>query len=319
MVFDKKDRIMVLGSCFAAGIGERLLSEGCQVCVNPFGTLFNPVSIHNSIERLRNPLPFREEDCVQLGAGSELWCSFSHYTKFARPTKEEFLHDANEALEAAAEFYRSCNKLIITFGTAYCFRHKERGIVVSNCLKRPAAEFERFRLGVDEIAQLYSDLDKDTILTVSPIRHLADGAHGNQLSKATLLLATERIVAAAGSRSCEGGQMVCTSINPNQSDVHAAASRSSEGEQMVCPSINPNLSDGHAAASRSCEGEQMVCTSINQNLSDVHAAAHLSVSYFPAYEILLDELRDYRWYAEDGVHPAAAAKEIIFDRFINDF
>ena len=242
MLYEKSDKIMVLGSCFAAGIGERLLREGYEVCINPFGTLFNPVSIHNAIERLRSGRPFTLDECVQMGAGSELWCSFSHYTKFARSTKAQFLEEANEALEYSSNFYRRCNKLIITFGTAWCFRHLQRQVIVSNCLKRPAREFERFRLGVDDIAGLYSDLDKDTVFTVSPIRHLSDGAWGNNLSKATLLLAVEQIT----------------------------------------------------------RGKE-----------------HLS--YFPAYEIMMDELRDYRWYAQDGAHPSELAREIIFDRFLNDF
>lgn len=241
---------MLLGSCFAAALGERL--SGNTVCINPFGTLFNPVSIHNSLVRLNQARPFVEEDCVQMGAGSSLWCSFSHYTRFARPTKEEFLENANSSLAGASEFFKTCTHLIITFGTAWCFRHKESDVIVSNCLKRPASEFERFCLTVAEITGLYKDLDNlvppgcKVIFTVSPIRHYADGAHGNQLSKSTLLLATEEIIRAGS-----------------------------------------GLSGGRA--------------------------------YFPAYEIMLDELRDYRWYASDGVHPSEAAKEIVFDRFIHDF
>lgn len=265
MTFNKEDRIMVLGSCFAAGLGKRLAEMGYETCINPFGTLFNPVSIRQSIDRLHSPEPFTEQDCVRMGAGSDLWCSFSHYTKFARQTKEEFLKNANAALAEASEFYKTANKLIITFGTAYCFRHIERNRIVANCLKRPAAEFERFRLSTEEIVSLYKDCDtgrakqetqpgkaldgKDIIFTVSPIRHLADGAHGNQLSKATLLLATEAIIAA-----------------------HEAS--------------NPG-------------GNKW--------------------SYFPSYEIMLDELRDYRWFAADRVHPSELAEEIIFDRFERDF
>lgn len=259
MIFNRSDRIMVLGSCFAAGMGERLAAKGYDVCINPFGTLFNPVSIRRSIDRLADPQPFTESDCIQMGAGSDLWCSFSYYTKFARPTKEEFLANANAALEQAADFFHHATHLIITFGTAYCFRHKERDTIVSNCLKRPAAEFERFRLTVDQIAELFSGVpaleDKHIIFTVSPIRHLADGADGNQLSKATLLLATEKIIAAHN--------------------------------------------DGQGP---------------NSVLSQPPRWA-----YFPAYEIMLDELRDYRWYAGDGVHPSDIAAEIIFDRFEKDF
>lgn len=246
---------MVLGSCFAAGIGKALTEKGLNVCINPFGTLFNPVSIRSSIDRLVTAREFTGQDCVQMGAGSSLWCSFSHYTRFARASQQEFLDNANKTLSEAAEFYRSANYLIITFGTAWCFRHKERDMIVSNCLKRPAAEFERFRLEVDEIAALYADDDvfkgKNVILTVSPIRHLADGAHANQISKSTLLLACDRILEAR-----RRGEVTL------QADIWG---------------------------------------------------------YFPSYEIMMDELRDYRWYADDGMHPGEAAAEIIFDRFEQDF
>lgn len=213
--------------------------SGYDVMINPFGTLFNPVSIRSSLARLESGRPFTEDECVQMGAGSTLWCSFSHYTKFARPTREEFLDNANRALAIASDFYRQAALVVLTFGTAFCFRHKERDIVVSNCLKRPAAEFERFRLGVEEIAGLYSDFDKPMVLTVSPIRHMADTAHGNALSKSTLLLSTERIIAQDPSRR----------------------------------------------------------------------------RYFPSFEIMMDELRDFSWYAEDSVHPSADAVRLIAERF----
>ena len=217
--------------------------SGREVMVNPFGTLFNPVSIANSIRRLESGEPFREEECVRLGAGSDLWGSFSHYTKFARPTKEEFLDNANRALEEASAFYRNCSRIVVTFGTAFVFRHIERDVIVSNCLKRPAAEFERFPLSVEQIVSLYRDLapDREIVFTVSPVRHLADTAHGNNLSKAILLLAADRLV-------CE------------------------------------------SPAKR---------------------------SYFPAYEILLDELRDYKWYAQDKVHPSEEAIEYISEKFLS--
>lgn len=242
----KDDRIIVLGSCFAANIGERLQAEGYSVLVNPFGTLFNPASIAISLLRLQSGEHFTPSDCVQMGAGSNLWCSFSHYTKFARESKEEFLSNANEALEAAADFFRTCSKVIITFGTAYVFRH-ESGPIVANCLKRPAKEFERFALGVEQITGLYERLFapdgplacKDVIFTVSPVRHLADGAHGNQLSKAALLLSEDALV---------------------------------------------------------------------RKFSNAY--------YFPSYEILLDELRDFSFYAPDTVHPSEEAVEIICSRFL---
>lgn len=249
-------KTMLLGSCFSANIGEKMREAGLDVTVNPFGTIFNPASIIASLHRLENPVPFTEEDCVMMGAGANLWCSFSHYTKFARATKEEFLAGANAALEEAAARWRECGRVILTFGTAWCFRHNAtaetdpllsslfpgRPRIVSNCLKRPGGEYSHELLKVGEIVEMYRDLvagcGKEVIFTVSPIRHLSDGPHANQLSKATLLLAQDEII--RGSSNCR---------------------------------------------------------------------------YFPAYEIVLDELRDYSWYAADKVHPGPEAVDRIWSAF----
>ena len=239
------DRIMVLGSCFADSMGSRLAAAGFDVCVNPFGTLYNPVSICNSVARLASGQPFGEADCVEMGAGAGLVCSWSHHTSFARPTAEEFLQNANAALAKASEFWKSANKVLVTLGTAMVWKLVGSGEVVSNCLKRPSAEFSHEMLGVQQISMLLQMLaqnnpDKEFIFTVSPIRHLGDGAHANTLSKATLHLALNRVLG----------------------------------------SDRPGL------------------------------------CYFPAYEILLDELRDYRYFADDLVHPSRLAEDIIWDRFV---
>jgi hypothetical protein len=237
---------MVLGSCFADETGRRLAECGLDVCVNPFGTLYNPVSVCNSISRLQCGVPFTQEDCVEMGAGAGLVCSFSHHTSFARPTPEAFLEHANAALETASARWKSASKVLITLGTAWCWRHLPEGEIVSNCLKRPAGEFSRERLTVPQTAALLKSLvqrypDKFFVFTVSPIRHLSDGAHGNQVSKSILLLALEEVCAAFPDRT----------------------------------------------------------------------------AYFPAYEILLDELRDYRFYAEDMVHPSLQAAEYVFGKFLS--
>ena len=243
------DRIMVLGSCFADSMGSRLAAAGFDVCVNPFGTLYNPVSICNSVARLASGQPFGEADCVEMGAGAGLVCSWSHHTSFARPTAEEFLQNANAALAEASKFWKSANKVLVTLGTAMVWKLVGSGEVVSNCLKRPAAEFSHEMLGVQQISMLLQMLaqnnpDKEFIFTVSPIRHLGDGAHANTLSKATLHLALAHVLKA------------------------------------------------------------------------VSGTESPSACYFPAYEILLDELRDYRYFADDLVHPSKLAEDIIWDRFV---
>lgn len=240
------DKIMMLGSCFTDNIGKQLLNYGFDVCVNPFGTLYNPASIFEAVTRLIQGTPFTENDCTQIGAGSERICSFHHHTSFARETPQEFIENANQALRNASEFFKKCNKVIITLGTSWCYRHLATDHIVCNCLKHPAAEFAREFLPAEQTAALLSNIiatckDKEFIFTVSPIRHFKDGAHGNQLSKSALLLGSDAAIRAHQSRA----------------------------------------------------------------------------DYFPAYEIFMDELRDYRFYAEDMCHPSAQAVDYIRERFLN--
>lgn len=237
------DKILIIGSCFADNVGGIMSDLGFNVCVNPFGTLYNPQSICNSLERLQECRLFTDGDCVEMGSGAGLVCSFSHHTSFARKNAKDFLTEANDALVRASGFYRECGKVIVTLGTSWCYRNISNGQIVSNCLKRDAKEFVRERMETEETVRLLSDAirrsGKKFILTVSPIRHLKDGAHGNQVSKASLLLAADRL----------------------------------------CGMFPDN-----------CD-------------------------YFPSYEIMMDELRDYRFYAEDMLHPSAQAVRYIWERF----
>ena len=249
-----KDKIMMLGSCFSDNIGSRLKNYGFDVCVNPFGTLYNPASILSAVSRLLGGECFCEEDCVEIGAGDSRTCSFFHHTSFARETGSEFIENANASLAAAAEFFHKCNKVIITLGTSWCYRHIGKDMIVSNCLKRNPKEFIREFLPASRTAAILREImelcpEKQFIFTVSPIRHFKDGAHGNQISKASLLLGIEEALAAT----------------------------------PVDLSMNP----------------------------------HYTADYFPAYEIVMDELRDYRFYAEDMCHPTQQTAEYICERFLD--
>ncbi len=237
---------LMLGSCFADNIGKRMEQCGFDTIVNPLGTTYNPLSIANSLSRIDSGTPFTTSECEEIGAGDGRICSFSHHTSHARKTTEEFLSDANDDLEKAHGHWLRTELLIVTLGTSWCFRHNGTGEVVSNCLKRPSAEFTRFRLSMTECTDALNRIisiakGRDVIFTISPIRHLADGAHGNQLSKSTLLLSADSVIA-----------------------------------------NNPD-----------------------------HAA------YFPSFEIMNDELRDYRFYADDMTHPTPLAETYIFDRFMD--
>ena len=239
------DRILVLGSCFADNTGKKMTDLGLKACVNPFGTLYNPLSILSSLKRLLSGEPFIASDCRMMGSGAGLVCSFHHHTSFARKTEEEFLENANSALKSASIFFRECDKVLITFGTSRCYRHIADDMIVSNCLKRDAREFAVERMTVESVTDAMEEIHsicaasgKEMIFTVSPIRHMKDGAHGNSLNKAALLLAVD----------------------------------------MICSEYSD------------CE-------------------------YFPAFEIMMDELRDYRFYAEDMVHPSSQAVNYIWERF----
>lgn len=245
VVVSLNDKIVILGSCFADNMGQKMVDLGFDVCLNPFGTLYNPVSVCNSVARLTSGIPFSKDECVQMGAGAGLVCSFSHHTSFARRTEDEFLQVANASLKEASLRWKAASKVIITLGTAWIYEYLRSGETVSNCLKIDAKEFSRRRLSVRETATLLMNMiarhpEKEFMFTVSPIRHFKDGAHGNQISKSTLLLALDEVLAKFPER---------------------------------------------------CE-------------------------YFPAYEIVLDELRDYRFYAADMIHPSDQAVDYLWSRFV---
>ncbi len=239
--FKLDEKITILGSCFADSVGAKLQQAGFCTCINPFGTLYNPASLRSAVARLDGKDLFGPSDCVEMGAGAGRICSFEHHTSFSRPTAEDFLRNANARLQEAREFWASCNRVILSLGTSFIW--EAAGKVVSNCLKRPAAEFTRRILDTEESVMLLRSIisahpEKRFLLTVSPIRHLGDGAHANTVSKARLLLAVDE-----------------------------------------------------------CQ----------------------EADYFPAFEILYDELRDYRFYAEDLVHPSPVAVDYIWERFLESF
>ncbi len=227
----------MLGSCFSDEIGEQMQQRYLQVTCNPFGTLYNPLSIANAINyklQITNyELPLVEYD--------GLWHSMAHHGAFSRPTKEEAETAVRESIETMQKALAEATVVIVTFGTAWVY--EMGGQIVGNCHKLPADAFTRRRLTVEEIVATWQPIidrypDKHWLFTVSPIRHIKDGLHENQLSKATLLMAVEALTGA---------------------------------------------------------------------------------SYFPSYEILLDELRDYRFYADDLVHPSSLAVKYIWERFVDTF
>ena len=237
------DGLLFLGSCFADEVGGICRCLGFDALVNPFGVLYNPASIAQSMERLGNGKLFTHEDVITVGEGQ--YCTFSHNTAFWSASETELLERVNERLKMARTHFLKSKWVVISLGTSWAFRNKETREVVSNCHKLPARQFDREFLSVVESAaclakMLQNHPEKQFIFTVSPLRHLKDGLHENQLSKAALLLAVDQ----------------------------------------VC-----------------------------KQFENAH--------YFPAYEILLDELRDYRFFKEDMVHPTEQAVRYIWERFVD--
>ncbi|WP_165154223.1 GSCFA domain-containing protein [Parabacteroides sp. ZJ-118] len=247
--FSYEDRVVMVGSCFAENIGRKLEENKFAVDVNPFGTLYNPASVAEGLRRLLRPERFTPGD---LFRHEGVYHSFAHHSRFSAPSEEECLEQINSRLSQSADFLRKATRLVITWGTAFVYRLKSDGRIVSNCHKLPEKQFDRRRLSVREIVAEWEALLQalweqrpalKILFTVSPIRHWKDGAHENQLSKATLLLAADALRKEAPDR----------------------------------------------------------------------------IDYFPAYEILMDELRDYRFYADDMLHPSPLAIDFIWQRFTGNF
>jgi len=243
---DYSKSMMFFGSCFSENIGQRLIDLKFKVDMNPFGILYNPESIANSLKIIIESRIFSEDD---LFCDQGIWNSFYHHSRFSDVDQQATLGKINNRILSSNEFLKKADFLVITFGTAWVYELVKTGQIVSNCHKIPASEFKRFRLEVSDIINVYVELLEQiwkfnpglkVIFTVSPIRHWKDGAVENQVSKATLLLAIDLLVSRFGRQKC---------------------------------------------------------------------------NYFPSYELMMDELRDYRFYAEDMLHLTPVAVDYIFERF----
>ena len=146
------DHVMTLGSCFAENIGKKMKEVYFETDINPFGVLYNPVSIRNSIQLIIENKTFTKED---LFLNNGIWQCFSHSTLFSDLTEEKCLRNINSRLSKASQVFKNADYLLITFGTAWVFEEKESGKVVSNCHKLPANYFMRRCLSVDEIVSDY--------------------------------------------------------------------------------------------------------------------------------------------------------------------
>lgn len=239
-------RVVMLGSCFAEHVGELLsheLAEG-KAEVNPFGVLYNPLSISQAL-RLLMAADGEQMVTQRIFLGKDgLWHSWFHTTHFSGRTREDCADRIIDRYRKARESLKRADVLCLTFGTTRCYRLAD-GLTVANCHKEPQRTFAEYEPGQDELYEDYCQVAQllhkfnpvmKVCVTISPYRYRKYGFHESQLQKAKLLLLTEKL-------------------------------------------------------------------------------SELGWAYFPSYEIMMDELRDYRFYADDMLHPSGLAVSIIYDRF----
>lgn len=230
-----------IGSCFAGNIAARMQRARFRIADNPFGVMFNPISIADALQAMYDGTRYEQGGLV---CRDGVWSSFAFHGSFSSTCPGDALAAMNRAADEGGRALRGAEYVIVTFGTAWVYELAGGGGVVANCHKFPATDFRRRRLTVGEIVGRYNALldsvlaGRQVIFTVSPVRHVKDGFPENTLSKAILIQAVHELVGS-------------------------------------------------------------------------HPDAH----YFPAFEIVNDELRDYRFYADDMVHPSQLAVDYIWERF----
>lgn len=239
------DKMMLMGSCFSDNIGAKLKDAMVDVNVNPFGTIFNPLSIASGLDKIIDNATIAGSE---LFMSSGVWNSYDFHSRFSMANKDAALQRMNQSIADAHEHLKACEVLILTLGTAVVYRRRDTGEVVTNCHKVPQQQFTRRLATVDEITQALTQSlhrvhefnpELKVIFTVSPIRHIADGLEMNSLSKAVLRVA----------------------------------------------------------------------------VNNVTRTFKEFAGYFPAYEIVIDDLRDYRFYTADMIHPSEVAVEYIWQTF----
>jgi hypothetical protein len=237
------DKILSIGSCFSDEIGRKLSDAGFDITVNPFGVIFNPVSI---LQLVQNALDgnIREEMIFERDMK---WFHFGYHSKINGANKDDLIQAINSSQFAAQKKLLEGQHLFITLGSAWVYRLNEYNAVVANCHKMPAALFTKELVNLQKLRVFSDELFKKLFeqnpnikvtVTVSPVRHSKDGLHENNLSKSVLHLYAKHLT-----------------------------------EQFD------------------------------------------NINYFPAYELVVDELRDYRFFKEDLVHPNNQAVDFVFDKF----
>lgn len=246
---DKKieieDKIFSIGSCFASEMSDLFNKGQLQTVNNPFGTLFNPYSINNSVKRLHDSAFYHEEELITF---DDEFISLDHHSSFDTRFIHQTLEKINSKIVEGNQFLQDSNWVIITYGTSFIYQFKPKETLAANCHKIPQKFFEKRLLTHQELTDSIYDTilnlkdickdDLQILFTVSPVRHTKDGMIENQLSKSKLITAIHEVI--------------------------------------------PEIENCH---------------------------------YLPVYEILMDDLRDYRFYKEDMIHPNTQAVQYVFEKF----
>lgn len=234
---------LLMGSCFSDEIGQRLYSNKFQPCVNPFGTIFNPIVLFEKIEKRDSII-----DAQHFIQEKDLVFHYDYHSQFCGTSQQELIKKINLANQNLKDSIQKANVLVLTLGTAFVHTLKKTDKIVSNCHKQPSVNFTKRLLSVEEIVTSFKkllhsfDTPPKIILTVSPVRHTKEGISENQLSKSIL--------------------------------------------RVACSEI---------------------CRLTDQ------------IDYFPSYEVMIDDLRDYRFYKSDLIHPTTEAVDYIFEHFITTY
>ena len=256
---DYSSRLAFFGSCFADNISAQFAERKFKVMANPFGTVYNPISLASQAKAIAEGKVFKDKDVFKDERCDGLWHCWSAHSSLSAHTREECIDKLNAATMQTRDFLRKADAVFITLGTAFVYYLKDSGKPVSNCHRQDPNLFTRRMISVEEATDAIREIvasirllnpNTSIVLTVSPLRHMSDGTHNNTLSKATLQLAINEIV---------------------------------------------------------------------KRGSGIVASAGASIEYFPSYEIVMDELRDYRFYESDMVHLSRTAEEYIFERMADTY
>ena len=256
---DYSSRLAFFGSCFADNISAQFAERKFKVMANPFGTVYNPISLASQAKAIAEGKVFKDKDVFKDERYDGLWHCWSAHSSLSAHTREECIDKLNAATMQTRDFLQKADGVFVTLGTSFVYFLKGNGEPVSNCHRQDPNLFTRRMISVEEATDAIREIvtsfrllnpNASIVLTVSPLRHMSDGAHNNTLSKATLQLAINEIV---------------------------------------------------------------------KHGSGIAASAGAFIEYFPSYEIVMDELRDYRFYESDMVHLSRTAEEYIFERMADTY